>query len=198
MLTSNDLQLVFDKYREKYARIFQGMYPAKNNTGFPERNLSVNFSKAIEALYPSAYSWFEFQFGVNNNLHFDAVVVVPETKALFVVESKRFSNLKKKIEGINGDILRMNKVPFEYREEFETRIAGFADFTVYGVVLADVWTETKGKGKIRDAFANGSFVNDYLPGLIDSGSYFVCGFEGATNHQWLNDHYYLLSMVWKP
>ena len=34
---------VFRLYQLNYERIFDVLYPAKNNTGFTERNLSVNF-----------------------------------------------------------------------------------------------------------------------------------------------------------
>ena len=91
---------VFENYRYNYQRIFSILYPSKNSTGFTERNLSVNFANAYERINPSAITWFEFQFGENNNLHYDAVIIDPENKRLLLIESKRFSNPHTKIESI--------------------------------------------------------------------------------------------------
>jgi hypothetical protein len=37
---------IFDTYQKRYESILAILYPAKNNTGFTERNLSVNFANA--------------------------------------------------------------------------------------------------------------------------------------------------------
>lgn len=39
---------VFGEYQGIYKKILGSFYPAKNSTGFQERNLSVNLSKAYE------------------------------------------------------------------------------------------------------------------------------------------------------
>ena len=57
---------LFDAYVAQYNNVLSRMgYPAKNSTGFTERNLSVNFSKVYEKKNPEAVSWFEFQSGEN-------------------------------------------------------------------------------------------------------------------------------------
>ena len=73
---------VFENYRNNYQRILSLLYPSKNSTGFTERNLSVNFANAYERVNSSAITWFEFQFGENNNLHYDAVIIDPKNKRL--------------------------------------------------------------------------------------------------------------------
>ena len=143
---------IFEEYQRKYAKVFECLYPAKNSTGFPERNLSVNFSKAVEEVFPSACTWFELQFGPKNNYHFDAIIIIPEVKTILIVESKRFSNPIRKTEEIKNDMDRINKVKKEYFCEFNERIPGFSDYTVCGVILADVWTETKRKVRIKESF----------------------------------------------
>lgn len=192
---------VYEKYRNKYAKIFKCLYPAKNSTGFPERNLSVNFSKAVEEIFPSACTWFEFQFGPKNNFHFDAVIIIPEIKTILIVESKRFSNPTVKTEEIGSDMDRINKVKKDYYSEFADRIPGFSGFTVCGVILADVWTETKRKEKIKESFEKENFVETFLPlsgeDRFHNGSYHVCGFDGVTEYQWVNNNYYLVSMMWE-
>ncbi len=192
---------VFEKYQKKYAKVFKCLYPAKNSTGFPERNLSVNFSKAVEEVFPSACTWFEFQFGPKNNFHFDAVIIIPEVKAILIVESKRFSNPMAKTEEIRRDIDRINKVKQEYFHEFAERIPGFSEFSVCGVILADVWTETKRKEEIKESFEKGDFIETFLPTIEEkqcrNRSYYICGFDGDTDYQWVNKNYYLVSILWE-
>lgn len=195
------LQVIFEKYKEKYVYILKCLYPSKNSTGFPERNLSVNFSKAVEEFYPSACTWFEFQFGEKNNLHFDAVIIIPEIKSIYIIESKRFSNPTKKIEEIKKDMVRVNSVSTKYRGELAARIHNFSEHAVFGVILADVWTETKVKTKIKNAYLNCNFIDLFIPALnnapFNNESYFVIGFEEATEYDWVNQNYYLLSMMWQ-
>lgn len=45
---------VFENYKNNYVKIFDMIYPAKGNTGFPERNLSVNFAKAYEKMFENS------------------------------------------------------------------------------------------------------------------------------------------------
>ena len=86
------LESIFNLYKSRYLRIFEKIYPARNSTGFPERNLSVNFTKAYETYYSNCdvISWFELQFGENDNYHLDAVVANYTTKEIFLVEAKGF------------------------------------------------------------------------------------------------------------
>lgn len=109
---------VFENYRYNYQRIFSLLYPSKNSTGFTERNLSVNFANAYERINPSAITWFEFQFGENNNLHYDAVIIDTENKRLLLIESKRFSNPHTKIASIANDIDRIQNVKINYLHDF--------------------------------------------------------------------------------
>ena len=89
---------VFDRYAEQYSAILNKIYPSKGSTGFTERNLSVNFSKAYEDIAgkDSAISWFEFQFGAKSRQHVDLVLLDYLSKELYIVEAKRFSNPTKK------------------------------------------------------------------------------------------------------
>ncbi len=192
---------VFEEYHKKYVNVFNCLYPAKNSTGFPERNLSVNFSKAIEEVFTSACTWFEFQFGPKNNFHFDAIIIIPEVKTILIVESKRFSNPISKIEEIKNDMDRINKVKKEYFCEFDERIPKFADYSVCGVILADEWTETKRKKEVKESFERGNFIETFLPSIdkehFHNGSYYAYGFDGVTDYQWVNNNYYLVSMIWE-
>ena len=191
---------VFSLYHSYYRKIFSVLYPAKNSTGFTERNLSVNFSKAYEVLNPDSVSWFEFQFGERNNLHYDCIVVNAEKKEILIIESKRFSNPSSKVAEIENDITRINLSRGIYSEEFSTRISNFPDYKIYGIILADVWTETKEKRRILQSFKDSKFL-EYAGILPDNGltsaEYFSMSFSDITLYPWINNNYYLLAITWE-
>ena len=71
------LEEVFKDYKNIYDNILNAFYPSLGSTGFQERNLTVNFSKAYESVYEkdTVFSWFELQFGDKKNNHFDCLIV---------------------------------------------------------------------------------------------------------------------------
>ena len=181
---------IFSQYQSIYKSIFRVLYPAKGSTGFTERNQSVNFSKAYEAYNPAAKTWYEFQFGEKNNLHYDALIINPLSKEILLVESKRFSNPSKKLKEVKSDITRINLSVKDYLPDFTSRIDGFLDYTLYGVILADVWTETKAKNKILNTFQNHSFIETFLPNIqhddhieLPNLTNFVMDFKDLENHR---------------
>lgn len=196
---------VFEKYRLNYRQIFSSFYPSKNSTGFTERNLSVNFAKAYEQMNPSSITWFEFQFGQVNNLHYDALIIDSANKRILLIESKRFSTPNKKIIGVGADIDRIQQSIESYSQDFKSRIPDFLNYSIYGVVLADVWTETRKKKQIYDAFKKAEFVEVYLtehlkkyPPLSEA-SYFVGDFADLPIDapKWdILQTYHLVSFVW--
>lgn len=196
--------LLLKKYKENYEKIFDVFYPAKNSTGFTERNLSVNFAKAYEKINPNAITWYEFQFGEKSNLHYDAVIINPEKMELILIESKRFTNPSRKIKEIECDIARINQSISEYCTDFSSRIDNFEKYMVIGVVLCDVWTETKSKTDIRDSFQNSEFLNNYLPDLcaqedksFENTEYFCLDFGSLKRYESLSKNYHLLGMIWE-
>ena len=153
-----EIERILQQYKKNYFRIFESIYPSKGSTGFTERNLSVNFAKAYEQIYPQAFTWYEFQFGKNNNLHYDAIIINPEDREIVVIESKRFSELFKKVREVGEDIERIRAFSTDYFEEFVDRIPNLKEYTVVGVILADVWAKGKNKITISEAFKNSSFI----------------------------------------
>ena len=134
-IKQKELDFIFKKYSEKYAKIFEKLYPAKGSTGFTERNQTVNYSKAMEDLYPSTVTWFEFQFGDENNKHIDAVIINPELKTIFIIEAKRFNLVKRKTKSIGEDIIRINSLSGDFAKEFADRIPNFASYKLQGMIL---------------------------------------------------------------
>lgn len=88
---------VFEKYKKNYDRIFKVIYPAKNSTGFPERNLSVNFAKAYENVFDNTVTWYELQFGIKNNRHIDAVIIDIKNKRIIFINQKDLAIHQKKL-----------------------------------------------------------------------------------------------------
>ena len=87
--------------------------------------------------------------------------------------------------------------------DFTSRIDGFLDYTLYGVILADVWTETKAKNKILNTFQNHSFIETFFPNIqhddhieLPNLTNFVMDFKDLENHRGIKDNYYLLSLIW--
>ena len=191
------MKKVFEEYGKIYEEIFEHLYPAKNNTGFAERNLSVNFSKAYEKVATSkAISWFEFQFGAKNNLHLDALILDASNKKLMLIESKRFSSPSKKIREIYEDIDRIYSCIEELRTSNNNRIFKLKKYkTIYGIVLADVWSETKKKKSILAAYKEKNFLQNFSTNIntnkkITNETYYVYNFRTVPN-------YHLVSFVWK-
>ena len=154
---------VFEKYKKNYDEILNVIYPAKNSTGFPERNLSVNFAKAYESIFDNSVTWYELQFGINNNSHIDAVIIDTRNKRILFIESKRFSNPSKKVNEINEDIDRIICLKEELLNDSDERINDIKSYHFYGVILADVWLETKTKNEIYNAFKDGTYINQKYP-----------------------------------
>ena len=155
---------VFVNYEKLYKNIFDVFYPALNSTGFQERNLTVNFSKAYEKTYSNdnVFSWFELQFTnkkEENVNHFDCVIVNISKKEIIFIEAKRYKSVKKQKARSENDIKRIN----EYIEKYfykDNRFVKFRDFKKYGMILADVWQESPGKRKIYEDFDEKVFFKD--------------------------------------
>lgn len=198
----NFMGKVFKEYSNIYTNIFKHLYPAKNSTGFPERNLSVNFSKAYEKVATTknqnAISWFEFQFGKKNDLHLDAIVMNTSSNELILVESKRFNSGKKKIRQVGEDIDRIYSCIKELKKASQNSRIDLKNKykKVYGVVLADVWPETRLKKSILNAFQTKCFLTNFSTIInstnkISGEKYYNCTFN-------LNNFpYHLVSFMWK-
>ena len=157
--TEDKLDKVFDKYEAVYKHILSSFYPSLGNTGFQERNLTVNFSKAYEKTYAhdDVFSWFELQFGDNYNNHFDCLIVNRSQEKLFLIEAKRFSNTTGKKDSVLEDVERINGF---LKTKMDHRFEEFKDYRVYGLILADVWQENRNKKEVFESFKRGDFFKD--------------------------------------
>lgn len=201
-------QALFQRYAAVYQAVFEEIYPAKHSTGFPERNLSVNFSKAYEQLSAGAgeraFSWFEFQFGTRNNFHVDALLWNPPRGELLLVESKRFTS-QQKVPEAAADMERVRRLLSELREENRQGVFRL-DLSkmrrCYGVILADVWTENPFKRDVLKRFQAGvadpaspeSFLAAYCPGPEGKA---LPGLAYDVRDMACIPKYHLLSFLWR-
>lgn len=147
---------VIKTYVGRYDHILGRMYPSKGPTGFPEVNLSVNYSRAYDTVLSSrneheSVSWFEFQLsngktGKKNDNHLDCIIIDDSNKRILFIEAKRFREVKQ-VKGIGKDVKRFYRFYDNRKEEFDERVQNSEDYDFYAMVLADVWIA---KGKKRN------------------------------------------------
>ena len=159
-------QEVFINFEKEYQNVFSSFYPSLEGTGFQERNLSVNFSKAYEKAYPNdnVFSWFELQFPNDKGElvnHFDCLIINITKKEIFFVEAKRFKSAKRQEERSKKDITRIKSF-VENRFSKDIRFQDFQDFQLYGLILADVWQESPSKIKLYKKFLNEEIFKDMI------------------------------------
>jgi len=181
------LRAAFDKTIIKYNLILNNYYPAHKSTGFTERNLTNNFASALEQeLGEQAFTWYEAPLSAEEKMHLDAILFDKERKSCFLIESKRFSNLTKKISETKNDILRMS-----YQLHHKTLEHGLGDFQIehrYAVVLVDIWTEGKEK----------THAYTHWPDCLESAPFeVICcsGFENLiTKDEWKHNYKIMLAV----
>ncbi len=163
---------IFATYADLYQSILSDFYPSKGSTGFAERNLSVNWSKAAEIVCgrENVISWFEYQFSDANNKHIDALVWDRPGENLYLIESKRFSNPVSKTREIGDDIVRLQDLYEEILREKRLDISKVKH--CYGVILADVWPKKEQKRckkrKILESYENCSFLTGNICNFSES------------------------------
>jgi len=195
---------IFNCYYTLYEDILDGFYPAKNGTGFTERNLSVNWVKALGKTRADdrITSWFEYQCGEKNNEHIDALVWDRDKKELFIIEAKRYNNLPSKIRSVEEDVVRIKGLSLyndilEYERDGKkyVRIPKEGVERCYGIILADVWPEDTGsKEKLLKSYKDETFIKDFTKGLntleFNNLTYHTYSFPELSN-------YSLVSFTWQ-
>ena len=151
---------ICSQYKNNYDKILKIIYPAKKYMGFTERNLTVNFSKAYDKVYSNdeIATWFEFTFGNDSkkdDLHLDCIIINKTQKNIFLIEAKRFRNIRK-LRSTGWDIRRLFEVYDNREAEFNKRLIDINDYSFYGIILADIWVKPKQRDKkvIMDEFEN--------------------------------------------
>ena len=187
------LEQVFDNYKKIYQNILDSFYPSLGSTGFQERNLTVNFSKAYERTYVNdeVSSWFELQFGEKKNNHFDSIIINRSKKIIYIVEAKRYSTPDAKKNSSINDITRIE----EYvKNDFnvDPRFKNYKNYKIYGIILGDVWQESNPKKDLYNSFHNKKFFNDIIP----NDKYQIYN-DISFNIDGCKAEYDLLSFIWE-
>ena len=206
---------VFENYRNRYNRILTTFYPSIGSTGLQERNLTVNFAEAYKDAFHErdVISWYELQFSKKvldkdvqsgdadriaekENNHLDCIIIDKTERKLFLVESKRFTNTTGKSTAITKDIERIiDFAKGSVKDERFVRLDRLENFSVYGVILADVWTENRKKQEVLDSFKNEKYFSDKTDLTGDEYIYNTIVFD-KDNIDCGSD-YALLTFVWK-
>ena len=161
---TENIEKYIEAYFEHYQDITTRYYPAHKNNGFTEQNMTVRFASVVEKNCEGAFTWYEapiFDSNQKCTQHMDAVIFDQAGNNIFLVESKRLSNRTKKIENLGEDINRMHKS--EVRSTVSKGLKNKQDSpTVYGVILADVWPDPKGRKReeIYKSWEKETFLKD--------------------------------------
>jgi len=186
-----NFDLLIEKYSKEYERILSksGFYPSLGSIGFQERNLTVNFSKAYEQMFPTALAWFEFQFKVEkNHKHVDCLIFDKESQRIILIEAKRL-NSNRKLKGIKEDIERINNFAREdqinlsgnKRLRIEDLSLHRNQYHFFGLILADIWKEGTQQPLIIDncSASDGDFIFPF-----EIASRFLGGQYNLIYHLW--------------
>lgn len=162
---------VLKAYQRNYEKILNIFYPSKKSTGFTERNLTVNFSKAYEAVAGAVgdvcCSWFELPVNVNGKDHVDVIIINITQKEILLIEAKRYMDLQKKVLEVIEDTERINTIDW-IRELTDERSNGgerpvlqyIEDYKIFGVILADLWIEKENQQVIYELYQKKSGMTD--------------------------------------
>ena len=159
-----------------------------------------NYQRIFSLLYPSKNStgFTERNLSVNFAHAYE--------KRLLLIESKRFSKPSKKISGIATDIDRIQRAKSRYLHDFKMRIPDILSYQILGVILADVWTETRTKKQIYDSFVAGTFIPNFLSDLLikypslHNINYYIGDFDNLPYDAPKRDvlqTYHLVSFTWE-
>ena len=160
-----DLLEVFCLYKEYYVEILKCIWPSIDSNGFQERNLTVNFTNAYKEIAKkkdnSVIVWFEFQCGESGNKHVDALLMNTTSKEIFIIEAKRYNNVNQKIRSVARDVKRIQDF-FCDKDKLVSRLGDISEYQLYGMILADVWSETPSKTEIAELYIQKIFFEEKL------------------------------------
>ena len=189
---------VMQRYPKNIADILTVLYPAEGGNGFTERNLSVNFASAYKSIADAegerCVVWYEFPF--DGSRHYDAVIINDTANEIIAIEAKRIKS-NRKIDGIRDDIERIRQLP----NKLGTRLYREGDYTIYGVILADVWSTKHAslKNNAKKEFEENRFLIDCFAGK--EPDYRCMSFDGeqcmAISEDAIRSSYHLLVLTWK-
>ncbi len=205
----SNIEQILKEYKNQYLKIFKNLYPSEGSVGFTERNLSVNFCNAFEKVHREACAWYEVSFEESSKYHFDAILVNPPTKEVFIIEAKRFSDPSGKLTSLGNDISRILEMDNKNRILNKLYDKDVANYTTYGVVLADVWEESDVKKDLSRLWREKNFFdNDYVKSKLNLTEeqlniiskervMEILDFKDQVISKSISNDYKLLTCIWK-
>lgn len=150
------LEKVVELYHNRYNAILQRIKPSIQSNGFAEHNQTVNFVSSYELIAGEkkevVSSWYEFQIpnGKRSDNRIDGIIINHSAKEIYLIEAKRISRnkvRKKKAELIN-DYCRIMQLDKASRFTEVLKDENVSDYSIYGILLFDIWTENKSEIKL--------------------------------------------------
>lgn len=150
------LEKVMELYHNRYNAILERIKPSIQSNGFAEHNQTVNFVSAYELIScnkkEAVSSWYEFQIlnGKRSNNRIDGIIINHSAKEIYLIEAKRISRnkvWKKKTELID-DYCRIMQLDKTSRFTEVLKDENVSDYSIYGILLFDIWTENKAEKKL--------------------------------------------------
>ena len=150
------LEKVMELYHNRYNAILQRIKPSIQSNGFAEHNQTVNFVSSYELIAgekkEAVSSWYEFQIlnGKRSNNRIDGIIINHSAKEIYLIEAKRISRnkvWKKKTELID-DYCRIMQLDKTSRFTEVLKDENVSDYSIYGILLFDIWTENKAEKKL--------------------------------------------------
>lgn len=150
------LEKVMELYHNRYNAILQRIKPSIQSNGFAEHNQTVNFVSSYELIAGEkkevVSSWYEFQIpnGKRSDNRIDGIIINHSAKEIYLIEAKRISRnkvRKKKAELIN-DYCRIMQLDKASRFTEVLKDENVSDYSIYGILLFDIWTENKSEIKL--------------------------------------------------
>lgn len=150
------LEKVMELYHNRYNAILQRIKPSIQSNGFAEHNQTANFVSSYELIAGEkkevVSSWYEFQIpnGKRSDNHIDGIIINHSAKEIYLIEAKRISRnkvRKKKAELIN-DYCRIMQLDKASRFTEVLKDENVSDYSIYGILLFDIWTENKSEIKL--------------------------------------------------
>ncbi len=203
------LASVFNEYCNEYSKIFKYMDPRIEANRFNEENQTVNFCRAIQNVFNDAIVWYEYPWKTkditknkqkNSCYRFDAVVYIPDKKALLVIEAKCLRK-KSKYEAMNKDLERLCGKSTELDNGKKVLINIPKPEKVYAVILADYWQHPNARAfkTTNKEWSKNEKASDIEFKIFkDNVNNWLCNSEWhISESQKFNDYknYYLMAMV---
>jgi hypothetical protein len=136
--------------KNEYEKALRYYYPARENNGFTERNLTSYFvPQFLAALNEEAFAWYEMPWLDNRkrfSWHMDAVVFVPARRVIVYIEAKQIKPKFDILENVIPDEIVQRMLPTSKRQEIVNRMLppngrGQVEYREFIMYIADVWTK---------------------------------------------------------